>query len=132
MTLNRPPKFLLIVDAAVNLLLGLLLLLFPTGIAVWLGAPPSASAFYPSILGGVLFGIGLALLLEARQAGQAARGLGINGAICINFCGAGVLAVWLMAAPPAVPLHGQILLWSIAIGVLVIGVIELLTGTWRN
>ena len=132
MALHMPPKFQLIVDAAVNLFLGILLLLFPTGIAAWLGAPPAASAFYPSILGGVLFGIGLALLLEARRPGQAPRGLGMAGAISINLCGAGVLTAWLIAAPPAVPLRGQILLWSIAIGVLLIGLIELLSGSWRH
>ena len=123
---------LLVIDAAVNLLLGLFLLLFPFGIAAWLGAPTAASAFYPSILGGVLFGIGLALLMEARRHGQGPRGLGMAGAICINFCGAGVLAAWLLISPPNVPLRGQILLWSIAIGVLTIGLVELLSGAWRH
>ena len=130
--MNARQRRLLVIDAAINLLLGLLLLLFPTGIAAWLGAPSAASAFYPSILGGVLFGIGLALLLEARRHGRGPRGLGMAGAICINLCGAGVLALWLLAAPPAVPLRGQILLWSIAVGVLGIGLVELLSGGWRQ
>ncbi len=125
-------KLLLVIDAGVNLLLGGLLLLFPFGIAAWLGVPQTASAFYPTILGGVLFGIGLALLLEARGNGKGPRGLGLAGAIAINFCGAGVLAAWLIAAPPAVPLRGQILMWSIAVGVLAIGLIELFSGSWRT
>ncbi|MDJ0721627.1 MAG: hypothetical protein QNJ04_08345 [Desulfobacterales bacterium] len=130
--MNAGHRRLLVIDAAVNLLLGLLLLLFPSGIAAWLGAPTAVSAFYPSILGAVLFGIGLALVLEVKRTGPGPRGLGTAGAICINFCGAGVLAAWLIAAPPAVPLRGQILLWSIAIGVLAIGLVELLSGAWRQ
>ena len=92
-------KLLLVIDAGVNLLLGGLLLLFPLGIAARLGLPPADSAFYPVILGGVLFGIGLALLLEAFGEGRGLHGLGMAGAIAINFCGAGVLAVWLVAVP---------------------------------
>ena len=98
-SMNARQRRYLVIDAAVNLLLGLLLLLFPSGIAAWLGAPSAASAFYPSLLGGVLFGIGLALLLEARRRGQGPRGLGMAGAICINFCGAGVLAAVVRPAP---------------------------------
>jgi hypothetical protein len=124
-------KLLLVIDAGVNLLLGGLLLLFPLGIAARLGLPPADSAFYPVILGGVLFGIGLALLLEAFGEGRGLRGLGMAGAIAINFCGAGVLAVWLVAVPSTLPLRGQLLLWTIAVGVLAIGLIEWLVGVGR-
>ncbi len=123
--MNMSLKLLLVIDAGVNLLLGGLLLMFPFGIAAWLGVPQTESAFYPTILGGVLCGIGLALLLEARGRERRSSGLGLAGAIAINFCGAGVLAVWLIAAPPAIPLRGQILLWTIVVLVLGIGLIEL-------
>jgi hypothetical protein len=126
-----PYKLLLIIDAGVNLFLGVLLLLFPFGIAAWLGLPPTDSAFYPAILGAVLCGIGLALLLEAFGAHRGLRGLGVAGAITINFCGAGVLVVWLVAVPLAIPTRGLILLWTIAVGVLAIGLIELLAGAGR-
>jgi hypothetical protein len=124
-------KLLLVIDAGINLLLGGLLLLFPLGIAARLGLPPADSAFYPVILGGVLFGIGLALLLEAFGEGRGLHGLGMAGAIAINFCGAGVLAVWLVAVPSTLPLRGQLLLWTIAVGVLAIGLIEWLVGAGR-
>jgi hypothetical protein len=124
-------KRLLIIDAGINLLLGALLLSFPLGTAVWLGVPQADSAFYPTILGGVLFGIGLALLLEAYGSHREIRGLGIAGAIAINFCGAGVLAVWLVATPLPIPLRGQILLGSIAIAVLAIGLVELIAIAGR-
>ena len=52
-------KTLLIVDGIVNLILGILLILFPFGIAQVLGVPQSISNFYPTILGAVLFGIGI-------------------------------------------------------------------------
>jgi hypothetical protein len=42
-----------------------------------------------------------------------------------------VLAVWLVAGVPTIPLRGQILLWTIAVVVLVIGLIELLAGSGR-
>ncbi|MDJ0668624.1 MAG: hypothetical protein QNJ61_15170 [Desulfobacterales bacterium] len=118
-------KRLLIIDGGVNLLLGALLLSFPLGTAAWLGVPRADSAFYPTILGGVLFGIGLALLIEAYTRDREIRGLGIAGAIAVNFCGAGVLAVWLAAASLPIPLRGQMLLGSIAIVVLALGVVEL-------
>ena len=124
-------KRLLIVDAGINLILGGLLLLYPTGIAAWLGVPQVESSFYPVILGGVLFGIGLALLIEASGGRGRVRGLGIAGAIVINFCGAGVLLIYLVAGALAIPLRGQIMLWAIAILVLMTGVIELLAGSWR-
>ena len=113
---------LLVIDAGINLLLGGLLLLFPSGIAAWLGVPPAASAFYPTILGGVLFGIGLALLLEANDRGQAPA----------EIDGAGVLTFWLIFVPLEIPLRGQILLWVIAVTVLAVGLVELCSGSWRN
>ncbi len=125
-------KLLLVIDAGINLLLGGLLLMFPLGIAAWLGVPQTESAFYPTILGGVLTGIGLALILEARARPRGPRGLGLAGAIAINFCGAGVLAIWLVAAPLQVPLRGKVILWSIAAVVLAIGLIELRSGSWRT
>jgi len=119
-------KSLLLIDAIVNLLLGILLLLFPTGIATLLGMPPTNTNFYAGILGAVLFGIGLALLMECYGAPQHIRGLGLEGAIAINFCEAGALFLWLLLVPFDIPVHGKIILWVVAIGVIAIGVVELI------
>ena len=119
-------KKLLLIDALVNLALGILLLLFPSGIGHLLGAPPTNTNFYASILGAVLFGIGIALLLECCAASENKRGLGLYGAIAINFCGAGVLLLWLILVPFDIPVRGKIILWCIAIGVFAIGMVELL------
>ncbi len=118
-------KRLLIIDAAVNLVLGILLLLFPTGIVALLGLPPTNTNFYASILGAILFGIGIALLFECFGETKNMRGLGLDGAIVINFCGAGILLCWLLLVPFDIPMRGKIILWSIALGVIAIGVVEL-------
>jgi hypothetical protein len=113
---------LLLADAIINLVLGVLLLLYPQWLAEALGMPPVATNFFPNVLGGVLFGIGLALLIAYRGGAQ---GLGLDGAIAINLCGAGVVAGWLIAAPHAIPPRGRITLWIIALLVIGIGLIEL-------
>jgi hypothetical protein len=121
----------LIIDGIANLILGILLLLFPFGIAEILGVPQPPSSFYPTILGGVIFGIGIALLLEAFGHSRGIRGLGLGGAIVINICGAGILALWLVFEPLDLPLRGLIILWIVAVVVLGIGVLEVLAKTWR-
>jgi len=125
-------RTLLIIDALVNLLLGVLLLLFPWGVAALLGLPAPGSHFYPSILGAVLVGIGIALMIDVRCASPGIRGLGVAGAIAINFCGAGVLVVWLLFFLPDMPMRGQITLWSIALGVLAIGAFELFNQRFKK
>jgi len=118
-------KRLLVIDAVVNLALGVLLLLFPAGIVALLGLPETNTHFYASILGAVLFGIGIALLVERWGEGKKVRGLGLEGAIAVNFCGAGVLLLWLIWVPFDIPLRGKIILWTIALGVMAIGAVEL-------
>ena len=60
-------KHLLVIDGFVNLLLGVLLLLFPFGVASLLAVPVPDTHFYPTILGAVIFGIGLAFLIEVDE-----------------------------------------------------------------
>jgi hypothetical protein len=124
-------KTFLLIDGIVNLILGILLLLFPFGVAEILGVPIPASNFYPTILGGVVFGIGIALLIEGHGETRGIRGLGLGGAIVINFCGAGILALWLAFKHLDIPLRGLIILWVIAISVIGLGILELLAKTWR-
>ncbi|MGD8262931.1 MAG: hypothetical protein PVF14_18400 [Desulfobacterales bacterium] len=123
---------LLLIDGIVNLILGIVLLLFPFGIAQLLGVPLPSFNFYPTILGAVILGIGIALLIEVFGASRDIRGLGLAGAIAINFCGAGILILWLIFAPLNLPLRGYYVLWTIAIGVLAIGFIELISNAWKH
>ena len=129
--MERKHKNLLLIDGIANLLLGILMLLFPLGMAEFLGVPLLKSDFYPTILGGVIFGIGFALLIERYGFKKGIRGLGLGGAIAINICGSLVLLGWLIFAPPAIPLRGSILLWGIGILVLGIGLVELAAKSWQ-
>ena len=104
-------RHLLLVDAAINLLLWLFLLLFPENLVKALGIPQSEQAFYPNILGAVLFGIGIALLIQRKRDG----GLGLLGAIAINLCGGLVLALWLVFWSLSLPMHGFVGLWFLVV-----------------
>jgi hypothetical protein len=115
---------LLIIDAIVNLALGGLLLVFPRPLVSFLGVPLAASAFYPSILGAVLVGIGLALLASGRR-GPPGEGLGPLGAMAINLCGAGALVAWLAFGGLDLPLRGRAFLWALGVGVIALAVLEL-------
>lgn len=124
-------KTLLTIDGIINLVLGLLLLLFPFGMADMLGVPKSGISFYPTILGGVIFGIGIALFVERYGYRRKIRGLGLGGAIAINFCGAAVLLLWLLTTSLNIPVRGYVILWSIVVIVFVVGIIELLVKSWK-
>jgi len=129
--MDRKHQILLVCDSVVNLILGIILLLFPAGVIEILGLPPTCTYFYPSILGGVLFGIGIALAIEFFYFNKT-RGLGISGAIAINFSGGLVLLYWLLFSKPAIPLRGMIILWVVAIVVIGIGIIEVASISWRS
>lgn len=129
--MDHKHKNLLLIDGIANLILGLLLLLFPLGMAEIFGVPQPESNFYPTILGGVIFGIGVALLIERYGFENHIHGLGLGGAIAINICGSLVLLGWLIFTPPAIPLRGSILLWAVGILVLGIGLVELAAKSWR-
>ncbi len=129
--MEKKHRILLLVDAVINLILGLFLLLFPLGMARILGLPEPNTNFYPSILGAVIFGIGIALVVEVRGRSKSISGLGLGGAIAINLCGAGVLLVWLLLKPFEIPTRGYVILWSIAIVVILLGIIELITQSYK-
>ena len=118
---------LLKTDAAINLILGILLMAFPAGLVKALGVPLADPSFYATILGGVLFGIGLALLVECYRKSSRFVGLGLGGAIAINLCGGFVLAAWLLSDKLSLPLRGQIFLWSLVVVLVGISLLEGLT-----
>jgi hypothetical protein len=118
-------ELVLTIDGAVNLALGVVLAIFPKEFARLVGVPIPSNSFYASVLGGVLIGIGLALLLQRFWGRSHMTGLGIEGAIAINFCGAGVLVIWLVSGGLSVATRGLVFLWAVAILVLGIGVAEI-------
>jgi hypothetical protein len=117
-------SFLLKADAAINLILGVLLMSFPAKLVKALGIPMADPSFYATILGGVLFGIGLALLLECYRKSNRFIGLGLGGAIAINLCGGLVLAAWLLSNRLSLPLRGHIFLWFLVLLLVGISVLE--------
>jgi hypothetical protein len=119
-------RIALLIDAIINMILGVLLIFFPF-VSKYLGVPPSDTSFYPNILGGVFIGITFALLIEAfRKEKYVHIGLGLIGAICINICGGIVLILWLLFGELTLPIHGVIFLWTLAIILLIISSLELI------
>jgi hypothetical protein len=113
------------IEGIVNLFLGAILLLFPAGLVELLGLPLTNTYFYASILGAIIFGIGVALLIELYGARSRIRGLGLGGAIAVNLCGGGALLVWLLAVPLSIPLRGHVILWVVVTVVFIIGLAEI-------
>jgi len=101
----------------------MLLGLYPERVIALLGLPVSELPFYASILGAVLFGIGIALFVEVSSPGM---GLGLIGAISINACGGLCLGAWLVWGDLKVPLEGLIIMWSLVAVLVGVSAIELI------
>ncbi|MBN1502704.1 hypothetical protein JW930_04105 [Candidatus Woesearchaeota archaeon] len=119
-------KKVLLIDALINFLLGVLLLLFSKPLAGFLGMPYSDVYFYPNILGAVLVGIAIALVIEYRRKADGLVGLGLGGAVAINLCGGLVLAFWLILGDLNITPKGNTFLWLLVIILLVISSVELI------
>ena len=89
-----------------------------------LGIPMADLSFYPAILGGVLFGIGLALLVECYRRTNRFIGLGLAGAVLINLCGGFVLAFWLLWGQLNLPVRGLIFLWALVVILIGLSLLE--------
>lgn len=123
---------ILLIDALINLIMGILLLAFSGPIVNFLGVPDADISFYPNILGAVLFGIGIALLIECYRTNESISGLGLGGAIAINMCGTIVLAAWLLFGKLYVPHRGLIFLWTLMLLLAGISSIELFVHFKRD
>ena len=123
---------LLMIDGVINLILGVVLLIFPSGLVAFLGVPPAQNAFYPNILGGVLLGIAVALFIESRSADDHVSGLGLLGAVSINLCGGLVLGAWLLLGELELPFRGSIFLWSLVVLLVGISSVELATNISKS
>ena len=122
--MNR--KSILLIDAIINFILAFLLGIFPKEVISFLGMPVVSNPFYASILGGVFFGIGIALMIS-RSAKNNSDGLGLRGAMAINLSGAFVLALWLLFGSLNIPIHGKIIMWALVVILFVLSAVELFT-----
>ena len=120
-------RSILLVDAVINFVLAFLLGIFPKDVISLLGLPVVSNPFYASILGGVFFGIGIALLLNRSAKYRSSDGLGLRGAIAINLSGGAVLALWLMFGSLDVPTHGKVIMWVLVVILFVLSTVELYT-----
>ncbi len=121
----KRPSLWLAIDSLLNLLLGALLVVFPRDLVSFLGIPQPGSAFYPSILGAVLFGIGIALWMERGTDRTSGRGLGLGGAVVINLCAALVLSAWLLFGGLSLSATGSGFLWGIVAIFIVVSLAEI-------
>ena len=119
-------KTLILVDAIINLLLGVILLSYSDLVVQFFGLPLTRDTFYPNVLGGVLFGIGLALVIEFRRK-NSFIGLGLGGAVSINLIGGIVLLFYLLSDKLVVPAHRRLILWILEIILIGISAFELFT-----
>ena len=126
-------KITLLIDAFINLILGILLLVFCPFIVNLLGVPSTDNYFYPNILGGVFVGIAIALIIESlRKETTNYIGLGLIGAISINISGGIVLFFWLLFGGLDLSLKGLIFLWTLDIVLILISSIELFISLKTN
>lgn len=116
---------ILLLDALVNLFLGIVLLVFSDGIVTIFGLPGAQTSFYPNILGAIFIGITIALITEYFRRPGMFVGLGLGGAVAINLCGGTVLALWLILGNLELPIQGYIILWSLVILLIGISLAEL-------
>lgn len=126
------PSKLLLVDGVVNLALGIILITFHPAVVEFLGIPAADQPFYPTILGGVLFGIGVALFVEYFRETVPTIGLGLVGAMAINLCGGLVLAFWLARGNLDIAPHGRIVLWGLVFILVILGGLELFFTIRKN
>ena len=117
-------KSILLLDAMINLILGVLLIFYSENLATFLGVPYSLNHFYPTMLGAIFIGITIALFIEFFRKTQTLVGLGLAGAIAINLCGGIALVLWLIFGNLQIPIKGQIFLWILVIFLVGISSIE--------
>lgn len=119
-------KIVLLTDASINFILGVLLLAYSPKLVSFLGVPNSDNFFYPNILGAIFIGITIALIIEAyRKYTDRFIGLGLIGGLSINLCGGLVLLLWLLFGGLNLPLKGMIFLWILDILLVSVSLIEL-------
>jgi hypothetical protein len=119
---------LLAADAIVNLLLGALLIIAPESTFQALNLPVDDGGLYRYVMGGVLLGIGLALLLPLKGY----PGLTLTGAILINICGAGTLGAWLLLSSNRPDGVGSLILWALTVIILGLALLEMLSRPWAS
>lgn len=114
---------LILIESALKLAAGGVLLLAPLTVAALFGLPRPASGFWPRLLGAVLLGLGAALFIEARLPGS--KGLGLAGLIAINLTAAFTMIAQLLSKSAAETRRGKLALWLVAAILVVLALVEI-------
>ena len=125
-------RTILLIDAIINLVLGVCLVSFLPGVVKFLGVPMVEQPFYARILGSVLFGIGIALLIEYFRDRSGLVGLGLGGAISVKLCGGFLLGCLLVRDQQSIPEHGRFLLWFLVLLLVSISLLEFIVCFGKN
>lgn len=121
---SRLEEALLLGDALVNFLLGVLLLLYPEPFIAAIGVPSTNVLFYPTLLGALLFGIGVALVVEYYRDALGVGGLGLGGALAVNVVAGLALLGWLVSGELTLPGFGSTFLWLLVGGLVVLSALD--------
>ena len=124
-------KELLTIDGIINLALGILLIGYPVSVARALGLPADGESFFANVLGAILFGVGVALLIERLRPPLRMVGLGLGGAVAINLSGGVVLAAWLLGGSLDLTALGQVTLWALVALLVGLSAVELYSHLHR-
>jgi hypothetical protein len=113
---------LLWIETLLNFFGGLALVVAPLSTIRLLGLPPTPTGFWPRLLGTILLGISFAFFLEGSVPGS--RGLGLSGALIINFSALSMMAAMLMleAGPPSA--RGRAFMWALIVLLLWLSALE--------
>lgn len=114
---------LLWLEALLKAVGGAALLLAPLTTIRIFGLPPSASGFWPRMLGIVLIGIGGATFIEGAWGGS--RGLGLAGLIVINLAAATAIALMGLFGGGASTRRGSFALWFLVVLLLLLVLFEI-------
>lgn len=102
---------------------GLVLIVAPAATARLLGLPSAGSGFWPRLLGAALIGIAAAAAIEGRFRGSV--GLGLGGAMAINFIAAGTIASLLILGRVTELVRGRVVLWGVTVLLSLLGVVQI-------
>lgn len=114
---------LLLIETVLKLTCGGVLLLFPGLTARVLGLSRPGEPFWPQLMGGTLVALAAATFLEGYV--RNAHGLGLAGALTINFAVAATIATLLVLGRGAPTRRGRALLWAAVAVLTLLGFSEL-------
>ena len=97
---------LLWINALICLVFGATLVVAPKPLIALIGLPRAEQTFYPRLLGALLFGMGLAVIVEGAD--RQSSGLGLGGLAAINLTVAAVILVLIMFGRLALPMRGRL------------------------